>query len=165
MLKLFVRRSAQLVSSGSDGLVKLWSLRTSECVSTLDGHEDKVWALDAVEDGGRCELLSGSGDSQLVRWADVSEERQRDASAAQAQELLAQQQLSNALRAREFGAAVRAALSLRQPRAPGGAVDGVLAAGGGDDALRAAVAACSATRTPSSASRRCATGTRRRRTR
>ena len=52
-----------------------------------------MWALDAVEDGdGRCELLSGSGDSQLVRWADVSEERQRDASAAQAQELLAQQQ-------------------------------------------------------------------------
>ena len=102
VLKLrFVRRGAQLVSSGSDGLVKLWSLRTSECVSTLDGHEDKVWALDAVEDGGgRCELLSGSGDSQLVRWADVSEERQRDASAAQAQELLAQQQLSNALRAR-----------------------------------------------------------------
>ena len=142
VLKLrFVRRGAQLVSSGSDGLVKLWSLRTSECVSTLDGHEDKVWALDAVEDGGgRCELLSGSGDSQLVRWADVSEERQRDASAAQAQELLAQQQLSNALRAREFGAAVRAALSLRQPRALRGAVDGVLAAGGGDDALRAAVA-------------------------
>ena len=32
----------QLVSSGNDGLVKVWTIRTNECVTTLDGHMDKV---------------------------------------------------------------------------------------------------------------------------
>ena len=34
----------QLVSTGSDGLVKIWNLRDEECVRTLDGHVDKVSA-------------------------------------------------------------------------------------------------------------------------
>lgn len=32
----------QLISSGSDGLVKLWTIRTNECITTMDGHEEKV---------------------------------------------------------------------------------------------------------------------------
>ena len=32
----------QLVSSGADGLMKLWSVRSTECLNTFDGHEDKV---------------------------------------------------------------------------------------------------------------------------
>lgn len=32
----------QLVTSSSDGLVKLWNIRDEECVKTLDNHEDKV---------------------------------------------------------------------------------------------------------------------------
>ncbi len=32
----------QLLSSGADGLMKLWSVRTTECLNTFDGHEDKV---------------------------------------------------------------------------------------------------------------------------
>uniref|UniRef100_A0A2K6FPT8 Transducin beta like 3 n=1 Tax=Propithecus coquereli TaxID=379532 RepID=A0A2K6FPT8_PROCO len=40
----FVSRGTQLLSSGSDGLVKLWTIKNNECVRTLDAHEDKVWA-------------------------------------------------------------------------------------------------------------------------
>jgi U3 small nucleolar RNA-associated protein 13 len=32
----------QLLSSGADGLVKLWNVRSTECLNTFDGHEDKV---------------------------------------------------------------------------------------------------------------------------
>jgi U3 small nucleolar RNA-associated protein 13 len=32
----------QLVTSSSDGLVKLWNIKDEECVKTLDNHEDKV---------------------------------------------------------------------------------------------------------------------------
>jgi U3 small nucleolar RNA-associated protein 13 len=32
----------QLVTTGSDGLVKIWNLREEECVKTLDGHVEKV---------------------------------------------------------------------------------------------------------------------------
>ena len=28
--------------SGSDGLVKIWTVRTNECVTTLDQHTEKV---------------------------------------------------------------------------------------------------------------------------
>ena len=29
-------------SSGSDGLVKIWTVKTNECVTTLDQHTEKV---------------------------------------------------------------------------------------------------------------------------
>jgi WD40 repeat protein len=32
----------QLVTSASDGLVKLWNIKDEACVKTLDNHEDKV---------------------------------------------------------------------------------------------------------------------------
>ena len=32
----------QLNVSGADGLVKLWTVKTNECVATYDHHEDKV---------------------------------------------------------------------------------------------------------------------------
>lgn len=40
----------QLVSTASDGLVKLWNIREEECVKTLDGHEDKVGSSASVPD-------------------------------------------------------------------------------------------------------------------
>lgn len=47
----FVSAGTQLLSTGSDGLLKLWSVKTSECLNTFDEHEDKVWALAAADDG------------------------------------------------------------------------------------------------------------------
>ena len=31
-----------MVSTGADGLVKLWGVRTSECTATFDEHDGKV---------------------------------------------------------------------------------------------------------------------------
>ena len=39
----WVSAGLQLLSSGSDGLVKLWSAKTAECVTTLDAHEALVY--------------------------------------------------------------------------------------------------------------------------
>ncbi len=36
---------AQVISAGADGLVKLWSLGSDECVSTFDEHQGKIWAM------------------------------------------------------------------------------------------------------------------------
>ena len=47
----------QLVSSGNDGLVKVWTIRTNECVTTLDSHEDKVGK-------GRGGARGGAGEGQ-----------------------------------------------------------------------------------------------------
>ena len=57
-----------MVSSGADGLVKLWTVRTSECEATLDAHEDKVWAMDVSKDGS--EFITGGADSIINVWHD-----------------------------------------------------------------------------------------------
>lgn len=41
----FLSHGQQLVTSASDGLVKLWNIKEEECVKTLDNHEDKVSIL------------------------------------------------------------------------------------------------------------------------
>lgn len=38
----FLNQDLQLASTASDGLLKLWNVRTEECISTMDNHEDKV---------------------------------------------------------------------------------------------------------------------------
>lgn len=39
----FLFSFVQLVSTGVDALVKVWVIKTSECISTFeDGHDDKV---------------------------------------------------------------------------------------------------------------------------
>ena len=52
--------------SGSDGLLKLWTIKSSECIATLDAHDARVWALDVSGDEQR--LVSGAGDSSLIVW-------------------------------------------------------------------------------------------------
>lgn len=55
-----------LFLSGSDGLVKLWTIKSNECVKTFDEHQDKVWALHG---SGKDDLLvTGSADSTIVIW-------------------------------------------------------------------------------------------------
>lgn len=52
--------------SGSDGLVKLWTIKNNECVKTLDAHEDKVWGLhcNRLDDYA----LTGASDSCVILW-------------------------------------------------------------------------------------------------
>ena len=38
----FLSSGMQLVTSSSDGLVKLWNIKDESCVKTLDNHEDKA---------------------------------------------------------------------------------------------------------------------------
>ena len=63
MLKVaFTTCGMQLVSSGNDGLVKVWTIRTNECVTTLDGHMDKVSGKGEGQEGegkGRTGWMAG----------------------------------------------------------------------------------------------------------
>ena len=76
-------------TSGNDGLIKLWTIKTSECVTTLDQHTEKVctyiyvcsmygtcttyfhplcqvWSLTASSNGDL--LISGGADSLVCQW-------------------------------------------------------------------------------------------------
>ena len=61
----------QLLSTGSDGCLKLWTVKTNSCAATYDAHEDKAWALAIRPDGGA--IASGGADSLLTIWDDVTE--------------------------------------------------------------------------------------------
>ena len=65
-----------MVSAGSDGLVKVWEARGEECLTTLDGHEDKVWALAVSRDSHM--IVSGGADSVVNFWADCTEEQEAE---------------------------------------------------------------------------------------
>lgn len=54
------------VCSGSDGLVKIWTIKTNECTATLDEHTEKVWSLAVSSDGDL--LVSGGADSVICQW-------------------------------------------------------------------------------------------------
>lgn len=54
------------VFSGSDGLVKLWTIKTNECVKTLDAHQDKVWGLHGSRKDDK--MVTGSADSNITLW-------------------------------------------------------------------------------------------------
>jgi U3 small nucleolar RNA-associated protein 13 len=139
----WVSAGTQLLSSGSDGLVKLWSAKASDCVTTLDGHEDKVWALDVAHaaDGSEgLEVWSGSADSVLVRWRDSSKEEQEEASAKRELELQHEQELAIAVHAREYDSALRLALRLRHPRSLRTVLEKLLPTDDGEDQLKALVA-------------------------
>jgi len=41
----FLSRGMQIITSGGDGLLKIWNIKTSECVSTLHQHESHVWTF------------------------------------------------------------------------------------------------------------------------
>lgn len=86
----------QLLSSGADGLVKLWNVRSTECLNTFDGHEDKVWAMTV---GGVQEGLvaTGGGDARVQIWEDCTLQDKAEAAEEEEVTLLKQQRLSNAL--------------------------------------------------------------------
>ncbi|KAG1688003.1 Transducin beta-like protein 3 [Nymphon striatum] len=67
----FLTRGMQLLSSASDGLLKLWNIRQDECVKTLDGHEGKVWTLAITSDENF--LMTGAADSSIILWKDTTE--------------------------------------------------------------------------------------------
>jgi len=56
-----------IVASGTvERVVKLWDIRTGECIGTLEGHTYPVLSLAFSPDGSK--LVSGSGDTTLIIW-------------------------------------------------------------------------------------------------
>lgn len=72
----FLTSGMQLVSSGSDGLLKIWTIKTNECDTTLDNHTEKVWALAVRKD--QKYIASGGADSVVNFWEDITREEQEE---------------------------------------------------------------------------------------
>jgi U3 small nucleolar RNA-associated protein 13 len=80
----------------------------------MDGHTDKVWALDVSADGKV--LVSGGADSQIVVWNDVTQVEEEAKRATEEQSIIMEQKLANHLRYKEYEQALEIALELEKPR-------------------------------------------------
>ena len=56
--------SMQILSGSADGLLRLWDVRSGECVKTFDEHRDKLWTLAFPRDGGYTDDAGASGRSE-----------------------------------------------------------------------------------------------------
>jgi U3 small nucleolar RNA-associated protein 13 len=105
----------QLLSCGDDSVVKLWTIKTSECVATFsDAHDGKIWAMTRTPDGKM--VITGGSDSVLNVWKDVSAEDIEEAEAERETFLLQEQELTNLIRQKRYKQAVGKCLQLEQPR-------------------------------------------------
>ncbi len=126
----FVNNGTQLISSSADGLIRLWTVRTGECENTFDKHEDRVWALEplpitsdsvpsaeerndeGVSSGYFC---SAGSDSKIILWKDVTDEEEKQRIAQAEEMLVLEQQMTNDIRNKNFGKALKLALTLAHP--------------------------------------------------
>ena len=86
----------QVLSAGADGLVKLWGVRTSECLATFDEHDAKVWAMH-VAGKDDSTLVTGGADARVNVWRDCTAQDEATAAADRAEAAVKGQALSNAL--------------------------------------------------------------------
>ena len=85
--------------------MKLWDVRSGECVATFDEHSDRIWALAGSASGNL--LASGSSDATICLWQDATQQESEEAAAEKLANATAHQDFANAMQAR--------ALSLGSP--------------------------------------------------
>ncbi|KAK5640699.1 hypothetical protein RI129_009246 [Pyrocoelia pectoralis] len=109
----FISNGMQILSGGADGLIKLFNLKTAECINTFDQHEARVWALAVNQDESG--FITGGADSLLIKWQDVTEDKQREKANENNKRILQDQQLYNYLQNDDLLKALKLALNLERP--------------------------------------------------
>ncbi|KAK5149233.1 hypothetical protein LTR04_007304, partial [Oleoguttula sp. CCFEE 6159] len=126
------KRGPQLASAAGDGLVKIWDVQTGEVATTLDNHEDRVWALvikpppasslaPAANEEKEVEkeattLVSGGGDSIITFWTDTTALTTTTRVEAQTARVEQDQSLQNYIRNGSYREAITLALQLNHPK-------------------------------------------------
>ena len=68
----------RLISTGSDGIIRLWDLGKAETTDVLEAHDERCWSLIKMKDS----IISAGADGQVIIWEDISEtvyvEQQQD---------------------------------------------------------------------------------------
>ncbi|PGH32879.1 U3 small nucleolar RNA-associated protein 13 [[Emmonsia] crescens] len=114
-----------VASAGADGLVKIWSPYSGEIETTLDNHEDRVWALAIPSTSSSADkstanspgfaLISGGADSVVTFWKDTTSATLSAAVNANTERVEQDQQLQNYIHAGAYREAITLALQLNHP--------------------------------------------------
>lgn len=106
-------KRVQFASAGGDGLVKVWDANSGESETTLDNHEDRVWALTVHPETNS--VISGSADSTVTFWKDTSSETLAAAAEAATKLVEQEQELENYMHTGAYRDAIALALQLNHP--------------------------------------------------
>eukprot|EP00622_Pseudochattonella_farcimen_P004120 FR739442.1.p1 GENE.FR739442.1~~FR739442.1.p1 ORF type:complete len:154 (+),score=32.76 FR739442.1:2-463(+) len=98
------------MSTGADGLMKLWTIRTNECEATFDAHTDKVRTL-ALSSSGE-QLVTGGADSLVNIWRDKTQEKEEEDMKQVEERMLKEQDLMTSIYSKDYDAAVELAFEL-----------------------------------------------------
>jgi len=110
----FINSGLQIISTSTDGTWRSWDLRSSTCLSANEGSDShKLWALDCSPDGKL--VVTGSGDSRLILWNDITEEKVKESQEKRNRIVQDEQKLANVLRKEDWTEAVRLAIELDKP--------------------------------------------------
>lgn len=103
----------QCITAAADGLLRLFTLRSQECISTMEEHDDRVWAIDSFHTASDHYLVSGGSDSKLVLWKDVTKEEEALAIQQREEKVQLEQQLYNYISKKNYLPALQLALQLK----------------------------------------------------
>lgn len=106
-------KRVQFASAAGDGLVKVWDANSGETETTLDNHEDRVWALTVDPETNM--VVSGSADSTVTFWKDTSSETQAAAAQVATKMIEQEQELENYMHTGAYRNAIALALQLNHP--------------------------------------------------
>lgn len=119
----------QVASASADGILKIWNVKKQQCVSTVQMHEDKVWALDVHErvekvvDGAgepvvrtTIHMMTGGADSTVKLWRDSTAEQEVEDKSAELKRIQDEQKLSHLIRESDFMEAALLAFRLNKLR-------------------------------------------------
>lgn len=109
----FITLGMQLITTGSDSLVKIWNIHNNECIHTMDKHSDKIWGLSIYNDGQY--VITGGSDSMICAWEDNTDREMELEREKREKEILAEQNLNNFIRSRDYVKAISLALFLDKP--------------------------------------------------
>ncbi|XP_033022978.1 transducin beta-like protein 3 [Lacerta agilis] len=130
---IFVSGGGQVLSSGADGLMKLWTINNNSCVKTFDAHDDRVLGLHANRRDNA--LVTGSADSRVLLWKDVTQIELEEEQVKQEEQILKEQKLSNLLHKKRYLKALGLAISLDRPHTVLSVVKAILKEANGKEDL------------------------------
>jgi U3 small nucleolar RNA-associated protein 13 len=104
-----------LISCGSDGVVRIWNLQNAQQSETLEAHSERCWAISGKEDLSL--IISAGGDGQIVVWEDCTEAVREEEQKKLIEQHLEMQTMKNMMQTKQFKKALEIAVRLGKPGA------------------------------------------------
>jgi len=122
---IFTNWSTQIISSTTNGLIRVWSLREEQCVAEYRNHYDKIWRIIPMLKSGhnlidqkkeKERFLSIGCDSILNIWEDHTVTIEKEATKQQHRVAINKTKINNFIHNGQWKYAIKLCLELNQPQ-------------------------------------------------